>query len=661
MEAIFPVRTSDSFRHWLVVLAVVFMTAVPAWATEVVRVAILAFRSEDRTNIQWQSIAARANAVQSEFRYVIEPMGFDALNSTIQTRQADFVLTNPAHYLMLSRRFGLSAPLATLEINDHGRALTAFGGVIFTRSDRTDIHTLKDLKGQIVAAVDRQSLGGYQAQAYEMQLAGLPLPDNDHLILTGMPHDRVVSAVLNGNAAAGFVRSGVIEGLVAEGKIDASRIRVINTPPFAGFPFQISTRLYPEWALASLPHVSRETSRRVLMVLFGLDAEFAARPELGVHGFAIPANYAVVENLLQGLRLPPFDEIPGLRWQDFWLQYRLAIILSAAFSAIVIAILTMLTAVTVRLRQTQQRLFDERKELLESRKLYRALFDNSPVPMLVFDEATMHVVMVNQRAVDHYGYSQAEFQALTIQDIRPPEDAANAATLAGETRHRKRNGDIIDVVVRTESATYEGRAARVVMVEDITERKRREELIRHQANFDALTDLPNRHLLSDRLGLALAAARRANLCVGVLFLDLDKFKPINDTLGHETGDRVLREVAQRLRQCVRDSDTVARLGGDEFVILAPALDSKTDACNIATKVRRVFQPSFELDGHNLQIGCSIGIAVYPDHGADERALLNSADIAMYHAKTHEGYEGVCLFDAELAHAPGQQRLPSPHG
>jgi diguanylate cyclase (GGDEF)-like protein/PAS domain S-box-containing protein len=176
----------------------------------------------------------------------------------------------------------------------------------------------------------------------------------------------------------------------------------------------------------------------------------------------------------------------------------------------------------------------------------------------------------------------------------------------------------------------------VAIYEDVTQRKLAEQQMHRQAYFDTLTGLPNRALLFDRLRQALARARREGLTCALMFLDLDKFKHINDTLGHEMGDAVLMEAARRLRASLRESDTVARLGGDEFVVLLPTVNAAEDAGLVAEKIRASIAHPFELSGHSLHLSASIGIAVYPADGGSEKELVTCADAAMYAAKQGGG-------------------------
>ena len=172
----------------------------------------------------------------------------------------------------------------------------------------------------------------------------------------------------------------------------------------------------------------------------------------------------------------------------------------------------------------------------------------------------------------------------------------------------------------------------MAMLSDISERKRIEEQVRHQAEHDGLTGLPNRILFLDRLHQALATWRRQHDRCAVMFLDLDKFKSINDTHGHQAGDLVLREVATRLRACVRQVDTISRLGGDEFVVLLADIRGADQAAHVAGAVTEAIARPIDIGGQERRLAASIGIAVCPDDGSEVETLLHHADVAMYHAK-----------------------------
>jgi len=208
----------------------------------------------------------------------------------------------------------------------------------------------------------------------------------------------------------------------------------------------------------------------------------------------------------------------------------------------------------------------------------------------------------------------------------------------GSIRHIESQGNVVH--------DASGKVSKVVVVSrDVTERKNIEENLRHLSYHDMLTGLPNRILFSDRLKQAIAAAKRDKMHkLSMMFMDLDNFKQINDGFGHAAGDLVLKEVASRIQDCLRESDTAARMGGDEFVVLLPAIETPDDAMIVAKKIRHALCQPIDLGNHDLTVTTSIGIAVYPEHGCEGESLLKHADAAMYHAK-ESGRDTVCIFSA----------------
>lgn len=169
--------------------------------------------------------------------------------------------------------------------------------------------------------------------------------------------------------------------------------------------------------------------------------------------------------------------------------------------------------------------------------------------------------------------------------------------------------------------------------ERTSELEEEKELLHRKSVTDVLTGLPNRLLLNDRLSQAMADAKRNKTRLALIFIDLDKFKPVNDTYGHHVGDWLLKEAAQRMQERLRETDTIARIGGDEFAVLLSTIEGKQEARAVAEEIREVLNQPFQLSGTSMQISSSIGIAVYPEHGRDENMLLKNADAAMYAAKS----------------------------
>jgi diguanylate cyclase (GGDEF)-like protein/PAS domain S-box-containing protein len=224
------------------------------------------------------------------------------------------------------------------------------------------------------------------------------------------------------------------------------------------------------------------------------------------------------------------------------------------------------------------------------------------------------------------------------------QQLSSTGSWSGELWNRRKDGELyVEWTSIKQVRDSNGKLTHYVAAfSDITARKAGEESIRHQAQYDALTDLPNRVLLFDRLQQALAQAKRDKNRLALMYLDLDKFKPINDNLGHAIGDQILQGVATRMQGCVREVDTVARIGGDEFVVLLPIVENEQDALRVAEKIRYALNQPFEIADQNLSISSSTGIAIYPEHGSNEDELTGNADIAMYYAK-ESGRDNVKLF------------------
>lgn len=284
------------------------------------------------------------------------------------------------------------------------------------------------------------------------------------------------------------------------------------------------------------------------------------------------------------------------------------------------------------------------EELKESEERFRTLADNIAQLTWMTDERGW-IFWYNKRWYEYTGTTLEEMQGRGWQKVLHPDYAGGVVE---KISHCFKTGEYWEDIfpLRGKDGQYrwflsqaipirnaQGRVVRWFGTHtDITEQKRAEEMITHQAHHDALTGLANRMLFTDHLTFALTQAHRYQKQLAVLFLDLDRFKSINDTLGHTTGDELLKEVAGRLRSCIRETDTVARLGGDEFTILLSQVAHLKDISRIAEKIMEAFEQPFALGEHSFHLTTSIGISVYPEDGSDAETLIKNADIAMYHAK-----------------------------
>lgn len=252
----------------------------------------------------------------------------------------------------------------------------------------------------------------------------------------------------------------------------------------------------------------------------------------------------------------------------------------------------------------------------------------NPAVTIVTGYAPEEVIGRNPSMFSAKTHSKAFYQALWTQLVE-------TGSWSGEVLNRKKSGEVyVEWLSIKRVLDDQGQLTHHIAVfSDITARKAAEGRIRHLAMHDALTDLPNRTLLTERIEQAIVRARREKSRLGLLYFDLDKFKPINDSLGHEVGDLLLKAIARRVVDCVRESDTVARIGGDEFVVLLPTLADERDALMVGEKIRAVLNQPFQVAGNTLNISTSIGLTIYPEHGVDEQMLTRNADAAMYQAKT----------------------------
>ena len=486
--------------------------------TPELKIGVLAKRGEQITVDRWTETASYLSEKLSNQKFSIVPLGFDEIDQAVDRHQIDFLLTNPGMFVDLSFNYELFA-LATLKRNILGQPFTEFGSVIFTRNDNTQITHLSDLAEQDIAAVNENSLGGWIAAYRELDSIGIGKESFHSLRFLGT-HDKVVYAVANNMVDVGIVRTDTLERMQAEGKINLSDFQVLpslkrveeETKINKNYPLQLSTRLYPEWPLASLPHISENIAERVSAALIVMRSDSRAAIGSRVLGWTIPRNYREVDLAFGQLKLGYYQTLSDYSFLDVIARY---------WKYLLIALLS----------------------------------------VALLDVNTLYIVSVNKKL----GTSQKELQ--------------------------------------------------------------------FQATHDALTGLPNRILFYELANRFLHIALRDQKKSVILFLDLDHFKTINDTHGHDIGDFLLKKVSHRMSNMLRDNDIIARIGGDEFLIMLSNIDSVKSFESIMQRlIEVVTQPLTIENGLEIDVGCSLGAAHYPKHGSLLKELIKKADSALYQAK-----------------------------
>ncbi|MCL2524163.1 MAG: PhnD/SsuA/transferrin family substrate-binding protein, partial [Betaproteobacteria bacterium] len=640
------------------------------------RIGVLSYYELDLTNQQWQPLAYYLTEQLPGQRFELRTLFLDDLTKAVERDEFDFVLTNPQHYVRLRAQHRNFVPIATLATNHNGHPLASLGGVIVRHQNRKDITSLADLRGKRIAAANRNSTGGFLLQQWALMNAGIDIQEKAaEIVFVGQPLNRIIELVLQGKVDVGFVRTGVIEDMIAKGKLKPNALQVINPRHEADFPLLLSTSLAPEWPFLANQRVPLPILKALTRALLLLEPDNPAALAGKFHSFSPVADYSQVEMMMLDLHAHPERE-DRFDLTDVIEKYPIE-----AFSALGGLLLLTLagTALLIRSRQQVGTTLRERSSLLDSIgegiygidndgrctfinpkalemlgyqhdeiigrdshalfhhhrldgndypvkecPVYRTLIDGQrrqgeewffrrsgeafPVAFLVTrirsrqsvrrgvivtfrdisqerlaDEMTRiaaiafetqegmivtnahnRILRVNQAFSQITGYTTAEAIGQTPVLLKSGRhDAAfyqemwdvllRQGLWRGEIWNRRKNGEIYPEWLSISTVRdAQGKISHYVgAFLDITQRKAAEKQIHHLAYYDPLTGLPNRSLLNERLSKALAAGSRYRRHSALLFMDLDDFKTLNDTMGHVVGDQLLIQVARRLQQSVR--------------------------------------------------------------------------------------------------------------
>lgn len=350
-------------RVWI---AVCGMTLGVAWAQAGTAPAdltlgVLAFRPKPVAEAQWMPLVRYLNDKLPGVKVKLRVLDYPELEAAVSGQQVDLILTQPAHYVLMAYRHGLSSPLATLIALEQGQPVRVFGSTMLARSGRTDLSTFPSLKGHTIATASTGSLGGYLMAAYEASEAGIDLKRETRVLQTGMPHDKAIESVLQGRADVAIVRTGVLEGLLKEGRVKEGQLQVLYPQQPVHFPFATSTRLYPEWPIAARLGLDDQVANRIAAALFSLPHDGAVAREIGIHGFSVPADYHPVEEVMKALRQPPFDTAPEFTARDIWETHRPGVLIALLLFLTVLVLLAFLVRDNRRLKLLQERLMQAKQ------------------------------------------------------------------------------------------------------------------------------------------------------------------------------------------------------------------------------------------------------------------------------------------------------------
>lgn len=459
-----------------------------------------------------------------------------------------------------------------------------------------------------------------------------------NFIFSGLPQEKTLSLLFEEKVDVAFVRTGLIEELASRGKLDISRLKVINEKQTQRYPFKISTKLYPEWPFSSMPHIDSVTNQKVATALININAKDEAAMKGQYYGWTVPQDYGVVKELLQSLNLPPYDKKYDFTLSDILTKYNqlalLGLVLGFFFTIYLIF-------VTFRLYKTKKELEINQEKL----QLSASVYVNSQNGVMITDK-NGNIEEVNQAFCEITGYTKNDILGKNASVLSSGKhdkefyskmwsDINTYGAYKCEIYNAKKNGEVFPCILGISTLRDDkGNIKYLIGIfTDITQQKRYENELKFLVYHDPLTKLPNREFLMQRLEQVVAQSIRKNLRFALLTLDLDHFKDINDSYGHTVGDEILLDVSKKLRSRLRQEDSVFRLGGDEFAVLLEHVENSDDISVVARDLIKLIGTSYKTkSGIELRINLSIGIAVYPVHGLSAKQIFQNSDASLYLAK-----------------------------
>ena len=569
-----------------------------------------------------QEYAPIANYLSKELNaeVIIKPLSQKELEKELKDGKLDLVATNPTHYLSLQKQHKTTGAIATL-VKKHTNIYTSeLGGVIVTRAE-SKIEGIEDLKGKLIAIPGKKFLGGFLTQSYELLSHGIDVKKDVGLVKVGS-HDRVVQAVLDAKVDVGFIRTGILEELLESGTIQVDALKVINKQENDYFPLKFSTLLYPEWAVVAAQRLDVDVISRVAIALYKYVGE--QKGNNVIVGFTIPADYATIDELARSLRIPPYEKLPEFTSKDIFAKYGQDIFYMAFVILLFIVVMLILY-----------------KTSLREKAYAKSILNAAPNPIIIRDEHK--IISANTAFLKLVGYN-------SLEQFNKEHNCIAEFFTDGETdeylRKQMYEQSWIEYILENPQSELK---AKVNIAENVKLYRVKASLLESKSDFyrviitfddismlvnqlttDSLTQVPNKMHFDLMFKYALNIHRRQDKPLSLIFFDIDHFKKVNDNYGHLIGDKILYNIAQLVKRCLRKSDTVARWGGEEFVILLPNT-SRKDAYKVAQTLRETIEKKvFEDVGH---ITSSFGVSeLKEDEKSDE--FLKRADKLLYAAKAN---------------------------
>lgn len=393
-----------------------------------IKIGVLAKQGTDAAVKKWEPTAEYLNQRLTGYRFTIIPMQFDEIPLLVDKKLVDFAIVNSGIYVDLSVRFGLRRILTLKNRYNTGNLATEFGSVIFTRMENTSVWTLREIKYQQISAVHPTSFGGWMMALREIYDSGLSTDDLADIQFLNT-HNAVVHSVLNGASDIGIVRTDTLERLALENQIDINKIRIINEKYYEGFPFKVSTRLYPEWPLAKLQHTSSLLARSVAVTLMQMPKQSSAAIAADIEGWTIPENYQPVHDILRELKSPPYESYGKATLTTLFTTYRYWLI---GF----LAVLIFQTVLSVSIIKLNYRLRKQKRDLIFSEERFKATFDQAAVGILHVS-INGELLQVNQKFCRTLGYSATEIRKLNFNDFSDPAEISDEFHQLDRMRQRE--------------------------------------------------------------------------------------------------------------------------------------------------------------------------------------------------------------------------------